>query len=369
MTNALKMPNWLMFGVLLSMILFSNYFLYRTTLFGPVPDGAAVGSLFDLLVVVPLLAYFLILRKRYSLKYLGAVIFAGYGAAYFIIPASQFSQFAFLPYIIVFFEALFIGLELFIAYKILTKLPVLLKEYRRLNGINSLFLFNVKRAAETHLPNNRLGTVFMTEFAMFNYALFSWKKKPSIKHGDSFTYHQKTSVNAVYIMLIHAIAIESIGLHYWLHSWNAIVAYIILIANIYGIIYFLAEINATRLTPFVLNDSHLLLQSGFSKCMYLPLEDVKEINYYDGPEKFSRQEMNDIFDARLPDLIQEKPMFEIILKEPAVYELMYGMKRKASRIVLNVDEPERFYRSLTGSKTPLQDSEESMEDKRGSIGP
>lgn len=94
---------------------------------------------------------------------------------------------------------------------------------------------------------------------MFHYALFSWKKKLSIKHGDSFTYHQKTSVNAVYIMLIHAIAIESIGLHYWLHSWNAIVAYIILIANIYGILYFLAEINATRLTPFVLTDSHLML--------------------------------------------------------------------------------------------------------------
>jgi hypothetical protein len=181
---------------------------------------------------------------------------------------------------------------------------------------------------------------------MVNYALFSWKKKTSIKHGDSFTYHQKTSVNAVYIMLIHAIAIESIGLHYWLHSWNAIAAYILLIANIYGVLYFLAEINATRLTPFVLTDSHLLLQSGFSKSMYLPLENVKEIMYYDGPEKFSRQEMNDLFDARVPDLIQEKPMLEILLKDPQVYELMYGLKRKASRIVLNVDEPERFYREM-----------------------
>lgn len=347
MTNALKRPKWLVFGVLLSMILFSNYILYRTTLFGPVPDGAAVGSLFDLLVVVPLLTYFLILRKRYSLKYVGAVILAGYAAAYFIIPSSHFSQFAFLPYVIVVSEAIFIGLELFIAYKILTKLPVLLKEYRRLNGINSLFLFNVKKAAESHFPNNRLGTVLITELVMFKYALFSWKKKLSIKNGDCFTYHQKTSVNAVYIMLIHAIAIESIGLHYWLHSWNAIVAYLILLANIYGILYFLAEINATRLTPFVLSDSHLLLQTGFSKSMYLPLEDIKEISYYDGPEKFSRQEMNEIFDARAPDLIQEKPLFEIVLKGPAEYELMYGIKRKASRIVLNVDEPEKFFQEVS----------------------
>ncbi|MCM3244037.1 hypothetical protein M3598_14895 [Cytobacillus oceanisediminis] len=346
MTISLKRPKWLWFGVLTCLILLSNYTLYRTPLFDPVPDEAAVGSLFDFLVVVPLLAYFLILRKRYSLKYLGAVILAGYAAAYFIIPASHFPQFAFLPYLIVFSEMLFIGLELFIAYKILTKLPVLLREYRRLNGINSLFLFNAKRSTDKHLPHHKIGSVFVTEFAMFNYALFSWKKKTLIKHGDSFTYHKKTSVNAVYIMLIHAIAIESIGLHYLLHSWNAIAAYILLIANVYGILYFLAEINATRLTPFVLTDSHLLLQSGFSKSMYLPLENVKEIMYYDGPEKFSRQEMNDLFDARVPDLIQEKPMFEILLKDPQVYELMYGLKRQASRIVLNVDEPERFYQEI-----------------------
>lgn len=346
MTNFLKRPKWLWFGVLTCLILLSNYTLYRTTLFDPVPDKAAVGSLLDFLVVVPILAYFLVLRKRYSLKYLGAVILAGYAAAYLIIPARHFLQFPFLPYLIVFSEMLFIGLELFIAYKILTKLPGLLREYRRLNGINSLFLFNAKRSADKYLPNHKIGSVFVTEFAMFNYALFSWKKKTSIKHGDSFTYHQKTSVNAVYIMLIHAIAIESIGLHFWLHSWNAIAAYIVLIANIYGILYFLAEINATHLTPFVLTDSHLLLQSGFSKSMYLPLENVREIMYYDGPEKFSRQEMNDLFDARVPDLIQEKPMFEILLKDPQVYELMYGLKRKASRIVLNVDEPERFYREM-----------------------
>ncbi|WP_258549792.1 hypothetical protein [Cytobacillus firmus] len=80
------------------------------------------------------------------------------------------------------------------------------------------------------------------------------EKQTSITHGDAFTYHQKTSINAVYILMIHAIAIESIGLHYWLHSWNAVAAYIVLIANVSGALYFLAEKNATRLTPFVLRN-------------------------------------------------------------------------------------------------------------------
>ncbi|MBT2689461.1 hypothetical protein J7I93_14810 [Bacillus sp. ISL-47] len=346
MTKVMKKPSWLCFFLLTSLILLSNFTLYRLPLFGPVPDGAVLGSLLDLLVIVPLITYFLIIRKRYSLKYLGIVILAGYGAAYFIIPGQYLSQYSFLPYLVLLSEMLFLCLELYIAYKVITNLPRLLKEYRKLASIHSFFLFNAQKAVEKHLPSNRLATVLVTEFAMFNYALFSWRKRASIKHGKAFTYHQKTSVNAVYIMLIHAIVIESIGLHYWLHSWSPLIAYISIFLNIYGLLYFLAEIHATRLTPFVISDSHLLLQTGFSKSMNLPLEKIKEIKYYDGPEKFSGKELKDLYDARVPDFIQEKPMFEITLSELEEIHLMYGLKRRASRVVLNVDEPEKFYQEM-----------------------
>lgn len=191
-----------------------------------------------------------------------------------------------------------------------------------------------------------MALVFVTEFAMFYYSLFSWKKKTEMANGQPFTYHKKTSVNAVYIMLIHAIAIESIGLHYFLHQWNPIVSYILLGLNIYGILYFLAELHATRLTPFLLTEKYLLLQSGFSKSMHIPLEQIQELKYYDGPEKFSRKEQDNLYDARVMDIIQEKPLFEINLKEPQELQLMYGMKRKVKRIVLNVDEPSVFYTEI-----------------------
>ena len=184
---------------------------------------------------------------------------------------------------------------------------------------------------------------------MFHYALFSWKKKTQIDHGQAFSYHKKTSVNAVYIMIIHAIALESIGLHYFLHSWNPIVSYILLFLNIYGILFILAELQATRLTPFLVTKEHLLLQTGFSKSMHLPLSNIKEIKHYEGPEKFSRKEEAELYDARVPDLIQEKPMFEILLYEPQDVHLLYGFKRKATRIVLNVDEPDVFYHELKRS--------------------
>lgn len=344
MSNTMvKKPRILLYAILTSLILLSNYTIYRTSMFGPVPEGAVIGSLLDLLIILPLLTYFMIIRKRYSLKYLGIVIFAAFAAAYFIVPQQHLSEYSFLPYLLIVSEGAFLLLELYIAYTVITRLPKLLKEYKSLSKQNSFFLFNVKNAVEKHLPGNKTVLVFTTEFSLFHYALFSWKKKIHIQGGQAFTYHKKTSVNAVYIMLIHAIAIESIGLHYFLHNWNAIVSYILLFLNVYGILFFIAEIQATRLTPYLLTDNHLLLQTGFSKSMHLSLNQIKEFKYYEGPEKFSRKEMDDLYDARVADFIVEKPTFEILLHEPQELHMMYGMKRNVNRIVLNVDEPAAFY--------------------------
>lgn len=350
MTNTVvKKPRFLLFAVLASLILATNFILYRSPMFGPVPDGAVVGSLLDLLIILPLLTYFMIIRKRYSLKYMGLVIFAGFAASYFIVPQRHLSDYPFLPYLLMFSEGAFLLFELYIAYTVITRLPKLLKEYKTMANENSFFLFNIHKAVETSLPDNTAAKILVTEFSMFHYSLFSWKKKVKIDRGTAFTYHQKTSVNAVYIMIIHAIAFESIGLHYFLHSWNPIISYILLLLNIYGILFILAELQATRLTPFLLTEDHLLLQTGFSKLVHLPLNNIKEIKQYDGPEKFSRKEQAEVFDARVPDLIQEKPMFDILLHQPQDVKLMYGMKRTVNRIVLNVDEPDVFYHEMKRS--------------------
>ncbi|MFE8699499.1 hypothetical protein ACFYKX_02555 [Cytobacillus sp. FJAT-54145] len=341
-----KKRNLLLYLVLTSLVVLANYSLYHFPIYKTIPDGAVLGSILDFLIVIPLLTYFLIIRKRYSLKYLGVVILAGYGAAYLIIPNAEMEQYSFLPYIILGSEGLLILLELYILYKVVTKLPKLIKEYKKLSLENSFFLYNLRLALDKYLPNQKVLQIFLSEFAVFYYSLFSWKKKVKVSHGTPFTYHKKTSSTAVYIMLIHATIIESVGLHYLLHQWNEIVAYILLFLNVYGVLYFLGEIHATRLTPFLLTDKQLYLQTGLAKSMDLPLQQIKEFKYYDGPEKFTRKELDTLFDARVADFISEKPTFEILLNEPQTMNLMYGIERKVDRIVLNVDEPNQFYEEL-----------------------
>ena len=140
MTNSvLKKPRILLYVVLASLILSTNYILYRTTIFGPVPEGAVIGSLLDLLIILPLMTYFLVIRKRYSLKYMGIVIFAGFAAAYFIVPQQHLSNYSFLPYLLIVSEGAFLLFELYIAYAVITRLPKLLREYKKLAKTEFLF--------------------------------------------------------------------------------------------------------------------------------------------------------------------------------------------------------------------------------------
>lgn len=76
------------------------------------------------------------------------------------------------------------------------------------------------------------------------------------------------------------------------------------------------------------------------------MDRIKEINYYNGPEKFGRKELDDIFDARVIDFTQTKPQFELLLYKPQPVQFMYGLKRTVSKVVLNVDEPEKFYQEV-----------------------
>lgn len=336
----------LIFLFFISLIILSNYVVFNIEAMQPLPNGAIIGSLIDFLIVIPLLTYFFIIRKKYSLKYMGVVLLAGYGVAYLIIPNHLLSSYTFVPYLIGFSEGALILLELFILYKVIRTLPKMIKEYKEIKGMNSYFLYNVKKSVTKYMPNNRFIHVFMSELTMFYYALFCWRKKVHITGGKSFTYHKKTSAIAAYIMLIHATALESVGLHYLLHQWSEIVAYILLILNIYAILYFLAEIQAIRLSPFLLMDDTLYLQVGFTSSMELPLSMIKELKHYDGPEKLSKSEKGHIFDARVIDFFQEKPTFEITFKEKQTLHLMYGITREVDRVLLNVDDQEEFYRTL-----------------------
>ncbi|MES5939110.1 MULTISPECIES: hypothetical protein [unclassified Bacillus cereus group] len=324
---------------LISFILLSNYLLYALPIVPDAPKEVVLGSLLDCMFVIPIITYFFIIRKRYSLTYIFPVIIAGYIFARFIIPSNYLQAFSYVSYIIVAGEIAFVCLEFFLLYKIVRMLPNIVKRYKEYKSEYSSFSYAIDAAFDATMKRSKLVDIIVTECKLIYYAFLSWREK--VPKGEYvYSYHKKTGAIGVYIMMIHATLIESIGFHYLLHQWNPVVAWILLILNVYAMFYFLAEIQAMRKNPIIVTEEKVIIQIGLGKKIVIPFTQIDTITFYKGE---SLKKEKEVLDATVMEFIKEPPTFEITLKGPVKAQLLYGFSKTVSRVHLNVDEERRFY--------------------------
>ncbi|WP_226668049.1 hypothetical protein [Metabacillus litoralis] len=345
---ALQKKKWWLVVFVIALIVLSNTLIYRLDFMQPLPNEIALGSLIDLMIVIPLIIYFFLMRKKYSLKYMLPMALVGYGAALLIIPYGHLESYSFVKYIVLAGEGAFLFVEVYVIFKLIRHLPSIISHIRMTKLQVPFFQNNLEQSFSKQLKPSRLLDIISSEISMFYYSFFSWKTKRVVFNSNQqvFTLHEKTSVIALYIMLLHALVIESVGLHFLFHSWNAIFAYILLFLNIYALIYFIGEIQAIRLNPVVITNNYLYLQVGLGKRLTVPFESIKSIHPYDGPEKLSSKESKTVFDAVLPDLTKEKPAFEIEFYKPIEAKYMYGFKNKVSKVHIRPDDATGFYHAI-----------------------
>jgi len=345
---SISRTKWIWFCLLLTLVVSSNILIYQLNIMQPLPNQVALGTLFDFIITIPLLTYFFIFRKRYSWKYVMYAALLGYGAAYLIIPHKMLTSYHNTSYIPIFLEGSFIFIELYIGYKLIRKLPAIIRTFNNIFSNTSTFQVRLEEALSLHLKPSRTLDIISSEITMLYYSLFSWRKKQVsvLVNEEVFTFHKKTSFVAFYVMMIHAIAIESIGFHFLLHSWSPVISYIALLLNVYAVLLFLAEIQAIRLCPIFLTNHQLCFQIGIMKRLKVSLKDIKSVHYYEGPEKISKKESKHIFDAVLSEFIKEKPSIEIELHSPKTAKFLYGIRKNVTKIHLRPDEPQRFYEIL-----------------------
>ncbi|MED2604831.1 hypothetical protein P4241_29595 [Bacillus thuringiensis] len=327
---------------LVSLIMLSHYLLYALPIVPAAPKEVVLGSLLDCMFVIPIITYFFIIRKRYSLTYIVPVVIAGYIFARFIIPSDYLQDFSYVSYIIIAGEIAFVCLELFLLYKIVRKLPTIIKKYKEYKSEYSSFSYAIDAAFDATMKRNKLIDIIVTECKLIYYAFLSWREK--VPEGEYvYSYHKKTGAIGVYIMIIHATLIESIGFHYLLHQWNPVIAWILLILNVYAMIYFIAEIQAMRKNPLNVTEEQVIIQIGLGKKIVIPFTQIDNIAFYKGDELLTAKEGKQVLDATVMEFIKEPATFEITLKEPVKAQLLYGFSKTVSRVHLNVDEERKFY--------------------------
>ncbi|MFC4410720.1 hypothetical protein ACFOZY_09870 [Chungangia koreensis] len=330
---------------ILTLVITSNILLYRSPLSSwiltPETSGVVIGSLIDFSIIVPFLILALTRNKGFTLKRFVTWMVIGIIAARFIIPMDYFKPFTFIPYVAIAAEALLVLAEIGLIFLLVRRLPAIITATKQ-HDLGALFAF--PQVVEEKVRSHPLIKIVAAEGLMLYYAFGSWKQ--TAPNGeDVLTLHKKTSMVAFYVMLIHAIVIETIGFHWWLHEKSLVLSLVLLILNVYSVVYILGDIQAVRLNPMIVRDGKLHVSLGLGKRMTIPVEAIDSIDWGKDAENVNLKDKN-LIAFMAQDFETPKPDCVIHLKESLEATLFMGMRKSYGKVALKVDDPNQLKRLL-----------------------
>ncbi|WP_332645333.1 beta-carotene 15,15'-monooxygenase [Lysinibacillus sp. 54212] len=327
---------WFVFGLL---ILLSNMMLYRTSFGHSIlpqeANGVVLGSLIDLAIIAPLA--FLLSQKKFSVKKFILLAAAGCVAARFIIPIEHLEPFVMFTWVGFAIEGVIILFELAFVSLIFIYLPKMIS-YVKQADLPVLFAF--PKAVDKFIPPQKIVRILCTEMMMFYYAFATWRKSPP----SGVTLHKNTSYFAMQLMIIHAILIETIGIHWWLHDVSPILSIILLILNIYSVLFFIGDMQAMRLTPILFKDEAVFITEGLMKSAEISYDKIEEI--ITDKEILEQKLTTKTLQFIVRDFEPLQPQIILRMKEPITAVYYLGLKKQFKEVAIRVDDPQRFLQQL-----------------------
>src|SRR5699024_12134853 len=105
--------------------------------------------------------------------------------------------------------------EVFLLVLLVKRFP---RAVRHVKSSSYSTIFSFSDVIEKQVSSKLIIKIICTEILMFYYAFGSWGKKLTAERENTFTLHKNSSLIALYMMAIHSILLETIAVHWWLHS-------------------------------------------------------------------------------------------------------------------------------------------------------
>lgn len=333
-----KLNIWI---ILLFLVLMSNFMLYQTKLSNLLltEDTKLVvaGSLLDFMVISPI--SFMLYKKKFSWKMAVGLFATGCIAARIIIPAHFLHPFHTVTLAGIALEAIFVMFELALIFTFFFYMPKIIRFVRH-SSLPTVFSFPM--AVDRHVSKNPMIYMICAETLMFYYAFCSWKQKPR----EGITIYKNSSLIAFQIMIIHAVIIETIGIHWLLHLLHIppVISIILLLLNIYGVIFILGDIQALRLNPIYANEKAVYISQGVMKRVEICFNQIEEIVV---DEQILQNKLpKDTLEFVAKDFEQVYPNVLIKLKSPINSTLALGIQKKYTQVAIRTDAPGEFLEML-----------------------
>jgi hypothetical protein len=292
--------------------------------------------LFDVLVGLPLLFYWLVMRPyRLSPLLLGTVVSACLAVAYWLLPAPQWPPMLRL-------QLLPLLLEGCTLLALATRGRALARAYRAAGVHETRTLPRLRLAAEQGL--GVAGMLLVAELDMLRYALLGWwERAPVAQPGTAtFSSHRESGFGVLLGVACFGLLIESAALHLLVRLWSPAAAGWLLVADAYALLLFIAHGHVVRLQPIVLTTNELLIQVGFFWRVAVPRTSLARAEQLPGDLAASAETLN------LARPLLTAPNVLLTFAAPVAVIGPYGIRRSARRLALYLDQPQAFLAAVSG---------------------
>lgn len=308
-------------------------------------DRWLIGAIcFDYVIVVPLLYYALVLRKREkhwkTLK--RALPIAALGGLILLaaLPSNLRGAVFIAEALLLPIEAVFLTVELRLALTVY-------RTVRRMRREGRTF----PEALQEALSTGRFAAFLRHDLLVIYYLFGSWRGRKAVSRsaaahssdshtGDRFTYHRQTSLFLFAAMLTKVLVFESIVVHLLVLMLNDYAAWIMTAGSVWLIALLWADCRRSVLEPIRMTQDRLVLRYGLRLNGDLPYSAIADIQ--------SGMDLQPTKEERKHCAITPMvtPNVRITLREPVTLEGLLCQQRKVHSIYMAVDSPDAFVESL-----------------------
>ncbi len=294
--------------------------------------AVAFGLTIDLVAVVPLLFYWLVVRRRgWPLVSVVPVLVLSVLAARQILPLDHQQALRLI-------ELLAVPAEIGLLGWIALRAARALRSARR--GGPTDPVDRLRHAAFDLARHDRVADILATEIALLYYALGSWRARPHVPEGTAaFTHHRRGGHGGIVFAFLIVLFMEGVAAHLLLSLWSVLAAWIFSAGTIYGALWLIADYRATVLRPILVGGESVSIRAGLRFRLDLPRERIAAV-----------------LDHK-PDLGREcasltllaAPTRWIVLSESMLARGPYGLGRRVRAVGIAADDPDGLARALGAS--------------------
>jgi hypothetical protein len=314
------------------LVVLSSVFIVASGLFWQQSEALAFGITYDLVLTAPLLYLFLIRNKKIPKITVVSFFVGGLLLAGFLLPE------AYHFHINIIWTYFFPLVELALLSLLLYKTSQTIREYRK-SAQSADFLALLRSSTEKVLSNRIIALIVSSEVAVFYYSLFSWKKRPALQ-PEQFSYHRQNGAPAVYGAIIFLLIVETLAVHIVAAIWSPLLAWIFTLSTVYACMQLFAHLRAMLKRPVEIGQDSLSIRYGLAGDAEVPFSKIQSVNF----EKQAEESKETHHIALLKML--EPYNVAIHFKEPVIVLGMYGIEKKCTTLLLNIDQKEAFKEEL-----------------------